>query len=396
MKTTASVVASTATTPVATPVEPGTRLERSDAFGADRFDLYAQMHKGLRAFMAATLVDWGRLDCHDDPALKAGLDQLEQLLDACATHLDKENHYVHPAIEARRTGHSLRIASEHVEHLVAIEHLRTLAEALADAPSGARDRLSNRLYREIAIFVAENLEHMEVEETRHNAALWATHSDAELMDIHAAIVAVTSPVDMAVATRWLAPNIRPAELAALLQGVQAGMPAEMFQGVVDLVRPHLAAPVWARMAQALGLPEPVDTVEQFLDAAFVRFDTEAVARLVTPGVLAHPCIAVGLPAGVAGLQALVQALGTAFDQTSVTVLDRMVCGDRQSLRYRYTGRHVGSLFGMAPTGRSFSMEGIAILRLEGERVAEYWREEDMLGLQRQLGLASLVPEESAQ
>ena len=35
-------------------------------------------------------------------------------------------------------------------------------------------------YRRLSRFVAENFEHMLVEETRHNAALWELYTDAEL------------------------------------------------------------------------------------------------------------------------------------------------------------------------------------------------------------------------
>jgi len=51
------------------------------------------------------------------------------------------------------------------------------------------------------------------------------------------------------------------------------------------------------------------------------------------------------------------------------------------------------LFGMAPTRRAFEIAGIAIMRIDADgRIAEFWREEDMLTLQRQLGLASMLPE----
>jgi predicted ester cyclase len=131
-------------------------------------------------------------------------------------------------------------------------------------------------------------------------------------------------------------------------------------------------------------------VERFIDAVFVRFDADAAARLITPDFVSHPWAALGAPAGPAGVHAIVPFFRTAFGEVSATVLDRLVDGDRVALRYAYAGRHVGDLFGIPATGRHFRMEGIAILRLEDGRVAEYWREEDMLGLQRQLGVASLL------
>jgi len=96
-----------------------------------------------------------------------------------------------------------------------------------------------------------------------------------------------------------------------------------------------------------------------------------------------------VPPGAAGIGPVVAAFRTGFDQVRVTLDDVLADGDRVAIRYRYAGRHCGELFGIPATGRSFDMAGILVARVEQGRVAEYWREEDMLGLQRQLGLASL-------
>ena len=66
-------------------------------------------------------------------------------------------------------------------------------------PRWSRNRATSRatavaeLQRFLAQFVAENLTHMNVEESWNNAVLWETHSDAELIAIEQAIVASLSP-----------------------------------------------------------------------------------------------------------------------------------------------------------------------------------------------------------
>jgi predicted ester cyclase len=42
-----------------------------------------------------------------------------------------------------------------------------------------------------------------------------------------------------------------------------------------------------------------------------------------------------------------------------------------------------------PTGKEVEFTGISVYRIEGERIAESWTEEDELGLMRQIGA---VPE----
>jgi hypothetical protein len=216
-----------------------------------RVDLYAAIHKGIRLFMSDTLSRVGRLDIDDAKECHAALDQLQGLLDFCSGHLAHENAFVHTAIEARRPGVSSSIASEHQEHADAIAALGAEAIALRALPTAAG---AHRLYRHLALFVAENLEHMNVEETVHNAALWEAYTDAELLDIHQRLVASVPPAEMAIVLRWMVPAMAPAERAMMLGGMQQQMPPEAMSSVLDIVRPRLDDTAWAKLARALGVP----------------------------------------------------------------------------------------------------------------------------------------------
>ena len=215
-----------------------------------RMDLYGPIHKGLRLFMIDTLGKVGWLDVNDAAELNATLAQVQSLLDLCRSHLEHENEFVHTAIEARRPGASLRIAGEHGEHLDAIAALEADAAALRALPGSAA---AHRFYRHLALFMAENFEHMNVEETTHNAVLWATYSDAELAEVHDRLLASIDPAEMALVARWMVPAMAPAERAEMLGAMQQEMPPEAMQGVLDIIRPHLDDTAWAKLARALGV-----------------------------------------------------------------------------------------------------------------------------------------------
>jgi predicted ester cyclase len=371
-----------------------------------RFDLYGPVHKGLRAFLGHTLVGLGQMDPLSDLSVKSALDQLDELLEHCESHLQKEDHYVHPVIDGQRAGFSARIAAEHAEHAHAMLALRAGADALACAVGHERVAAAAALYRRFAGFVADNLVHMEIEESQHNALLWSCLDDAALAAIHARIVAATSATDLALSARWMVPHLAPAERCMLLAGAQATMPATVFDGLMQLLRPHLSPVQLQQLGAELGLKfgqEPRlaasarDIVEGFLDAAFVRFDVAAATSLVSADFIAHPWVVLGAPAGPAGLAAILPLFGQAFSAVRAEVIDVVSEGERIAARYRYAGRHDGPLFGIAPTGRDFEIGGLAILRIDGQgRIAEFWREEDMMTLQRQLGVSSLLPEHHAQ
>jgi hypothetical protein len=63
---------------------------------APRVDMYAGIHKAMRALMADTLLALGRMDCDDGLELAQTTQQVLALMDACASHLKHENEFIHP------------------------------------------------------------------------------------------------------------------------------------------------------------------------------------------------------------------------------------------------------------------------------------------------------------
>ncbi|MGE5386577.1 MAG: hemerythrin domain-containing protein [Betaproteobacteria bacterium] len=217
-----------------------------------RLDIYRDIHIALRAYMGDTLGRVTRLDQNDTAEVSAVLAQVRELMDFCAGHLEHENHFVHTAIEARRTGASSATAADHREHEEAIAELRAMVTAAETAHGAARAEALEQLRRRLGVFVGENFVHMNVEETANNAALWAAYSDAELAALHQSIVASLPPSETAVVMRWLLPAISPAERVALLADMRDHAPAPVFEGVLAIARAHLSAHDWHKLDQALA------------------------------------------------------------------------------------------------------------------------------------------------
>src|SRR5688572_21684584 len=139
-------------------------LRQVSATQAPRMDMYAGIHKALRALMADTLLVVGRMDVDDADELAATTGRVLELLEFCRSHLRHENEFVHAAIEARAPGASTVIAHEHEEHEREIELLAEAAQALRDACAASRAPVALDLYRSLALFIAENFQHMHIEE----------------------------------------------------------------------------------------------------------------------------------------------------------------------------------------------------------------------------------------
>lgn len=228
-------------------------MQQIAAGPAARMDMYGGIHKALRALMADTLLAVGRMDVQDALELAQGTERVMQLLDICASHLKHENEFVHAAIEARAPGASERIAHEHEDHERSIEALGAAVAALRACPATQRPAAVQSLYANLALFIADNFRHMHVEETAHNAVLWARYTDAELVEIHDRLVASIPPAEMMMIARWMVPFMNPEERVGVLSGVRQNAPAPAFHAILDTVRPHLSENEWGKLARALEI-----------------------------------------------------------------------------------------------------------------------------------------------
>lgn len=221
---------------------------------APRLDLYLFIHKALRQFMSHTLGRLGTMDVADAEERTVALDGVDALVAFMRDHLQHENDFLHTAIEARRPGGARHTADDHLLHLDAIGNLEDESRAVRDARDEHRPALAQRLYRHLAVFVGDNLQHMQFEETENNAALWALYSDEELAAIHDRLLATIAPDEMALNARWMAAALSVQELSVLFGEMQHKAPAPAFEALLGVARTQLDERRWARLSRALGRP----------------------------------------------------------------------------------------------------------------------------------------------
>ena len=212
-----------------------------------RYELYRPIHKALRAFMSDTLSVVGRMDTNDEHDVGAALEQVRSLLAVLTIHLEDENRFVHAAMEARRPGSAAQTTHDHVEHECALAEFKSITDRIEQATGAQREGLALSLYGRLALFVAENLEHMHVEERDNMAVLWAEYSDDELAEIEHAIVASVPPALMGIAARWFMAGLNHAERVGWFQGMRHGAPPAVFEGMLAIARGNLSSRDWAKL-----------------------------------------------------------------------------------------------------------------------------------------------------
>lgn len=188
-----------------------------------RLDIYGPMHKAMRLAMGEALGALGRAEAGDAPHLLRALDQVEELLEQLRLQLRHERDFVHTAIEAKRPGASRALAELLAEHDETAHELRAQLERLRRAPDPAG---LQSLYRQLALFVADNLNRMARQESAHGAMLWTLYGDAELRLLQARQLAALHGAELHALLGWMARALGPGELLPLLHGMREVMGAD--------------------------------------------------------------------------------------------------------------------------------------------------------------------------
>jgi len=126
-----------------------------------------------------------------------------------------------------------------------------------------------------------------------------------------------------------------------------------------------------------------EVVRRFGELCLGKGDLPLVAELVDEDVVDHRPMPGQLP-GRRGIIDGIRAIRTAFPDLHVVAEDLVADGDLVCARWLLTGTHQGAFAGLAPTGRPFSIGGLELYRLAGNRIVELWPYFDTLSLFSQL------------
>jgi steroid delta-isomerase-like uncharacterized protein len=119
---------------------------------------------------------------------------------------------------------------------------------------------------------------------------------------------------------------------------------------------------------------------------FSSGDLDELDELVTEDAVDHDTQ--NPNAGTHGPEGAKQTAGiyrAAFSDLKITVEDQIADGDKVVTRWTAVGTQDGDLAGLPASGRSSTVTGITIDRIEGGKIAESWGNWDTLGMMQQLG-----------
>jgi steroid delta-isomerase-like uncharacterized protein len=112
-------------------------------------------------------------------------------------------------------------------------------------------------------------------------------------------------------------------------------------------------------------------------------DIDALDQVAAPGYLDHAAF----PGQAPGREGLKQRAATLFRALDPkwTIHDAIAEDDLVVLRWSLTGTHRGEFLGIPPTGKTVTLRGIDIYRVQEGKIAEHWNAVDMSGFCQQVG-----------
>lgn len=129
-----------------------------------------------------------------------------------------------------------------------------------------------------------------------------------------------------------------------------------------------------------------DVVRRFFAANdAVRFDL--VPELVAADVVLHTPVPVAAP-GREGMLQLLNGFQAAFSGQRTEIHRLIAEGDVVVALHTHHATHDGPFMGMPPTGQRIAVDGLEAFRVEDGKIAEFWHQDDLLGLVNQLRAAA--------
>jgi steroid delta-isomerase-like uncharacterized protein len=146
-------------------------------------------------------------------------------------------------------------------------------------------------------------------------------------------------------------------------------------------RPHDLAMTTDRITRNKQL------VNDFIQELFSKGDLGAVDRYLHPDFVSHDPPFPGAPDGPEGMRLAAVMFRQALPDWHSDVEQLIAEGEVVVERFTARGTHRAELMGAPPTGKTISLRGVNIFRVDGDKIVERWGCLDQLGLLRQLGLA---------
>ena len=217
------------------------------------FDLYSNIHKGIRAELFSVVGTAGSIDPGNKAARLALQSHVRSIVEVLVLHAEHEETSVQPSIEQHVPAVAEQILDDHHRLEARLVDLQVLASDAVLAEPNDQRLAMQRLYIELASFTSSYLAHQDLEERVVMPALFDAIGFDGALAINNEIVANIPPPIMASTLSFMLPAMNIDDRTEMLGGMKMGAPPEVFQGIWNLAGTVLTPNDYAALGTRLGL-----------------------------------------------------------------------------------------------------------------------------------------------
>lgn len=216
-----------------------------------RYNVFNQIHKGLRGLLYDTALAIQQTDFSQDSAASA-IEKVNLVVDLFDEHAHHEDTYLLPIVLKHNAPLVEDFEKDHeIDHKLS-ESLREQTVAWSKATTKAeRIAIGQSLFYAFNEFIAFNLYHMNKEENVLLYTLWQHYTDAELLAVQRTIVESIKPEILMIESKWMMRSLNNTEIIEWLTGIKNGAPAEVYEMYTRLAQQELDTDRWTAVATSL-------------------------------------------------------------------------------------------------------------------------------------------------
>ena len=217
-----------------------------------RYNMFTQIHKGLRALLYETAMKVQHTDFWNVDEGEAAINQVSEVVRLFEKHAHAEDTYVFPAIQKYEPSIADAFEQEHVkdhqlgEELIGAINQYRFAEIITEKAEAGRE-----IYPAYVKFMVFNLEHMGKEEEILNPIFWRYYTDTDLLAVTREIVANIPPDYMAQFSRWMMRGLSNPEITYWLRSVEREAPEVVFQALFTTAEKELSEKRFRQVLEGL-------------------------------------------------------------------------------------------------------------------------------------------------
>jgi len=207
-----------------------------------RYNVFLQIHKGLRAMMYETSIALQHTDFDTASNYPPALVKLTQTLEVFDAHAGHEDNFIFSLLHEHCADFVAEMEAEHVTDHALSHQLRALIADYKEATEPlAKHQLGAQICHAFNAFIAFNLTHLNKEETAVNEQLWKHYTDMDIITANRALVSSLKPEEAQMSALWMIKSGTNNELAKWLKGMKGNIPEPMMEMLMGLAKRELPA-----------------------------------------------------------------------------------------------------------------------------------------------------------